>query len=114
VVTIAQFHETLPGGKVITILKKPHNGTPIDPSNLEYTADDTPVFEVPPHHYFMMGDNRDNSTDSRFAVVRYVPEENIVGRAEMIFFSTDGTAQWINPISWVKAMRFDRFFSAIH
>jgi signal peptidase I len=61
-----------------------------------------------------MGDNRDNSHDSRFSDVRYVPEENIVGRAEFIFFSTDGTADWINPISWFHAMRFDRFLTLIH
>lgn len=103
---VPQFKETLPGGKAITILKQHKYFVP--------EADDTEVFIVPPGHYFMMGDNRDNSHDSRFPDLRYVPEENIVGHAQMIFFSTDGTAHWDNPVSWFKAMRFNRFFSHIH
>jgi len=103
--TIARFAETLPEGKTIEILKEHRFFIP--------EADDTPVFIVPAGHYFMMGDNRDNSRDSRFPEVRYVPEENLVGRAEIIFFSTDGTAQWLDPVSWFKAMRVDRFFQLI-
>lgn len=102
--SIARFEEVLPEGKVITILKERKFGM----------ADDTPIYEVPPHHYFMMGDNRDNSRDSRFMdEVGFVPEENLVGRAEIIFFSTDGSAQWANPVSWLTAMRFNRFFHLI-
>lgn len=101
---VPRFSETLPEGKVITILKERHYGA----------ADDTPVYEVPPDHYFMMGDNRDNSRDSRFPDVGFVPAENLIGKAELIFFSTDGTAQWLNPVSWFKAARFDRFFKSLN
>ena len=55
-------------------------------------GDNTKVYEVPPDHYFMMGDNRDNSQDSRFldGPVGFVPAENLIGRAEIIFFSVNG------------------------
>lgn len=101
--SIAQFAETLPEGKVINILKE----------RREDMANNTQVFVVPPKHYFMMGDNRDNSQDSRFPLVGYVPEENLVGRAEIIFFSTDGTGSFSNPLSWFEALRVDRFFKFI-
>lgn len=97
---IPRFTETLPGGKRFVILKERPYGL----------ADDTPVFHVPPDHYFMMGDNRDNSRDSRFPDVGFVPAQNLVGKAEIIFFSANGTAEWTNPISWFEAMRFRRFF----
>lgn len=101
---IPRLSETLPEGKIIHILKERQFGA----------ADDTILYHVPDGHYFMMGDNRDNSRDSRFMdEVGFVPEENLVGRAEIIFFSTDGGAKWYNPVSWVKAMRFSRFFHVI-
>lgn len=101
---IPRLSETLPEGKKITILKQ-----------LRYSsADDTPIFKVPPHHYFMMGDNRDNSRDSRFEEVGFVPEENIVGRAEMIFVSVDESFFILNPLTWFTGMRFSRFFHFIH
>jgi signal peptidase I len=60
-----------------------------------------------------MGDNRDDSLDSRFpsvaeAGVGFLPIENVVGRAAVIAFSTDGTASWLNPLSWFRAARWDR------
>jgi signal peptidase I len=60
-----------------------------------------------------MGDNRDNSEDSRFPAIAgegvgFVPEENVVGRAAVIAFSTDGTSSWMNPISWFTAARWKR------
>ena len=71
------WRETLPNGVSYTTLDLPYN----------LQSDNTDVYQVPPDHYFMMGDNRDNSTDSRVPQVGYVPFENIVGRAQIIFFS---------------------------
>jgi len=104
--SVTAYAETLPEGKVIHILKEHDNG--------KGDADNTPIFVVPEGHYFMMGDNRDNSRDSRFLQeVGYVPEQNIVGRASMIFFSIDGSADIKNPLSWVTALRTGRFFKTI-
>jgi len=64
--------------------------------------DNTPVYEVPLGHYFMMGDNRDNSNDSR-AAVGTVPLENLVGCAQIIFFSID----------WKRRVRFERLGLAV-
>ncbi len=102
--SVPAFSETLPEGKIIHILKQYKIGI----------ADDTQVYTVPPKHYFMMGDNRDNSHDSRFLEdVGYVDEANLVGRAEIIFFSTDGSAKLSDPASWFSAMRPDRFLKRI-
>jgi signal peptidase I len=79
-------------------------------------AENTCPFVVPPGTYFMMGDNRDNSSDSRVAGsgVGFVPAENLVGRAEFIFFSTDGSAAWWEIWKWPLAIRYGRLFTAIH
>ena len=78
--------------------------------------DNTAVFTVPPNTYFMMGDNRDNSADSRDpdSGVGYVPAANIVGRAEFIFFSTNGYAHWWEVWKWPFTVRYSRLFSGIH
>jgi signal peptidase I len=71
--------------------------------------DDTEVFLVAPGHYFMMGDNRDNSQDSRFAgQVGQVPAENLVGRAEFVFFSTNGSARLWEVWKWPTTIRYNR------
>ncbi len=102
--SIPAFAETLPEGKVIHILKELTHGP----------ADDTPIYEVPEGHYFMMGDNRDNSRDSRYLnEVGYVPEQNIVGPAAMIFFSSDGSASVSDPTSWFTSLRGFRFFKLV-
>jgi signal peptidase I len=97
------YIETLPGGAAHPIVK--HGD-----GNL---LDNTKEYAVPPDHYFMMGDNRDNSDDSR-ADVGYVPAENLVGKAQFIFFSTDGTAHWWEPWLWPFATRYGRILHGIH
>jgi signal peptidase I len=76
--------------------------------------DNTPVYEVPPGHYFGMGDNRDNSQDSRvLSAVGYIPAENLVGRAQFIFFSTDGSAHWWEVWKWPFAIRYSRLLHGV-
>ncbi|HEX3883770.1 MAG TPA: signal peptidase I [Stellaceae bacterium] len=96
------YTETLPGGVAHPIIK--HGD-----GNL---FDNTREFDVPPGHYFMMGDNRDNSDDSRDHV-GFVPAENLVGRAQFVFFSTDGSARWWQIWMWPFAVRYDRLFHGI-
>jgi signal peptidase I len=84
------------------------------PNNI---SDNTPEFVVPDGHYFMIGDNRDNSQDSRFDIsegVGYVPAENLIGKAEIILFSwSEGASLW-NPVSWFSKVRPSRFFTVLH
>ena len=74
--------------------------------------DNTEVFVVPEDHVFAMGDNRDNSLDSR-AKVGFVPMENLVGRAEIIFFSTNGNARFWQVWNWPITIRYGRLFNLI-
>jgi signal peptidase I len=98
-----RYRETLPGGFEHFILEEGDNRR----------LDNTREFMVPEGHYFMMGDNRDNSVDSR-ADVGFVPAENLVGRAEFLFFSTDGSASIWEIWKWPFAIRFNRLFSGIN
>jgi len=80
--------------------------------------DETPVFVVPDRHYFMMGDNRDDSLDSRIAAadggVGFVPEENLVARADRLLLSRDTKVGWGDIGEWSHAFRLARFFGRIH
>ena len=68
---------------------------------------------MPEHHYFMMGDNRDNSQDSRTDNVGYVPEENLVGKAQVIFFSLGEDTHFWQVWKWPWAIRWNRMFRSI-
>ena len=96
------YRETLPNGVSYDTLDLTANGI----------GDDTREFTVPAGHYFMMGDNRDNSTDSRFTV-GYVPEENLVGRANIIFFSIADGASPLEIWKWPTAMRPSRLLNFV-
>ncbi|WP_404386199.1 signal peptidase I [Caenispirillum salinarum] len=97
-----QYIETLPGGTQHRIIEASETSM----------SDDTRLYTVPEGHYFMMGDNRDNSADSR-ADVGFVPLENFVGRAEFLFFSNDGTARLWEVWKWPSAIRWSRFFDSV-
>ncbi|GAB4576286.1 MAG: signal peptidase I [Rhodothalassiaceae bacterium] len=99
-----QYRETLPDGRSYMTLDL----MPAGP------MDNTRVYVVPEGHYFLMGDNRDNSLDSRRPAstgVGYVPAENLVGRAEILFFSTDGGARLWQPWRWFQSIRYSRIFN---
>jgi signal peptidase I len=96
------YRETLPGGPSYLTLDQ------LDSS----PGDEFPATTVPAGHVFMMGDNRDDSLDSRFSPyvggVGLVPIDHLVGRASRRFWSTDGSASWVKPWTWVTALRGHR------
>jgi signal peptidase I len=97
-----RYVETLPGGRSYAVLD-------LD----DQAMDNTPVYAVPAGHMFLMGDNRDRSADSRFPPVEgqgigIVPQGNLVGRAMVSVFSTDGSASWFKPWTWFSAARPER------
>jgi signal peptidase I len=109
--SVPLYRETLPGGKsylVFDLMQNADNDT-FGPAI------------VPKGHYFMMGDNRDNSMDSRVPVspiaersgVGFLPEDNLVGRAEFIYLSTNGSGRWYQPWKWPGTIRTDRLFDKV-
>lgn len=101
---VKRWRETLPNGVTYETLDCNEGGF----------YDTTPVYNVPPGNFFMMGDNRDNSTDSRVqSAVGYVPFENLIGRAQVIFFSiAEGEQAW-QIWRWPFAVRWNRLFTLV-
>ena len=109
VIEVPIMRETLPGGATYDTID-------MGPG---YSNDDFEPIVVPADHLFLMGDNRDGSADSRVSTDARglggaVPFDSIAGRAEIITFSTDGTAKWYNPISWFTALRSGRAGTNLH
>jgi len=97
------FLETFPDGQKHVIREEGDNGV----------LDNTKVFQVPQGYYFAMGDNRDNSQDSRTPHVSFVPRDNLVGRAEIIFFSLEQGRYFWQFWYWPTAIRWGRLFQKI-
>jgi signal peptidase I len=105
-----QYIETLPRGTGELGLEHP-----ILKIGDEGPLDNTAVYEVPQGYYFAMGDNRDNSQDSRvMSAVGFVPAENLVGHAVILFFSTNGEAAWWEVWKWPFAIRYGRLLHGVH
>ena len=103
-VTVKEYVETLPNGVEHRIRERSDRDA----------LDNTPVYKVPAGHFFAMGDNRDSSQDSRvLAAVGYIPYENLVGRAEFLFFSHDGSAALWQFWRWPGAIRYSRIGDGI-
>ncbi|MEL7030298.1 MAG: signal peptidase I [Pseudomonadota bacterium] len=104
--TAPRYRETLPNGVAYVTREELGDRGP---------SDNTSVYVVPQGHYFMMGDNRDNSTDSRvLSRVGYVPHQNLVGRAERLFFSVDGQRARLWQIwKWPFAIRYGRILQSV-
>jgi signal peptidase I len=101
---VKRWRETLPNGVSYTTIEMLENG---------FYAN-TPVYEVPAGHFFTMGDNRDNSTDSRvLSQVGYVPLENLIGRAQLIFFSIRGGVRPSQVKDWSLDVRWERLFTFV-
>jgi signal peptidase I len=102
------YRETLPNGASYSV---------VDQTDVSYADNFGPV-TVPEGRLFVMGDNRDDSLDSRYPVIAngmgFVPLDRVVGRAELAFWSTDGSASWINPLSWFTALRTERLATDYH
>ena len=105
---VPTYRETLPGGVAHTIIEIEGDSG---------FSDNTGVFEVPSGHYFMMGDNRDNSSDSRISPdmggVGFVPAENLVGPAQMIYFSVKEGEEALQFWRWPWSLRFGRLFHLV-
>lgn len=101
---VTRYLETMPGGPSYQVLDMVRNGA----------GDNTAVFVVPKGHYFMMGDNRDNSSDSRFkSPIGFVPAENLIGKAQFLYFSHKDMAGAKGLLDRLSLVRWGRLFSWI-
>lgn len=108
-ITVKRYRETLPASPGA----QPRTHDILEASD-DGPFDNTAEFLVPPGHVFAMGDNRDNSLDSRATgAVGFVPVENLVGRAEFLFFSWDGSANWYEVWAWPFAVRWGRLLNGV-
>lgn len=98
-----EYEETLPGGVKHHILEV---------SDYEAQVDNTTKVTVPEGHFFVMGDNRDRSDDSRVSV-GFVPYENLVGKARFLFFSHNDKGTWYKPWTWPQAIRWSKIFNKL-
>ncbi|HEY1413635.1 MAG TPA: signal peptidase I, partial [Rhodopila sp.] len=100
------YLETLPNGVKHPILKESDDGPP----------NNTREYVVPAGNLFVMGDNRDNSADSRFEATGFgfLPTENLVGRAEILFFSIDAEHPWYEFWDWPFEIRWSRILKPLH
>ena len=98
------YRETLPSGRGHLIYEC---------SDRVRGSDNTGIYTAPAGHYFMMGDNRDNSSDSRFSGVGMVPLKNFIGRAQFLFFSVNGSASFWEVWKWPGSIRWGRLFKGI-
>jgi signal peptidase I len=104
IVDLETWKETLPNGVSYTTFDREPDGR----------LDSTPVYEVPAGHYFFMGDDRDNSADSRTPEVTYVPFENLVGKVQIIFLSYDPSTSLFKPWTLITGLRADRFVKPVN
>jgi signal peptidase I len=96
--SVMRYRETLPNGRSYDVLDLTTRGP----------FDNTKVYVVPEGHVFAIGDNRDDSLDSRVDEVGFIPIENLIGRAEIIFFSTNGSTK-----NWLASIRFPRILQPV-
>jgi signal peptidase I len=102
--SIPAFRETLPNGVTYTTFDRGQT-----------ELDNTRVFTVPPNNYFMMGDDRDNSADSRVpSVVGFVPYDNLVGPAQFVVVSFDSSTSLFQPWTLFTGFRGHRFLKSLH
>lgn len=103
--SVKQYSETLPNGVTHQIIEEKGDS---------WVADNTNVYVVPKGHFFAMGDNRDNSTDSRFLQqVGFVPMDNLIGKASIFFYSADSTVSLWKPWTWITGTRYSRLLDGI-